>query len=121
METKHKRIKEEDRENYEYDGIMYLIEGIMLHILDAISISGKWPPRHIGTKTLLAKEELLEYYKEWMKGWQWPIWVSIYAQHNGYQPNMIKKKFNTMRNKSLRYVKKRIKENKIQDEDKITI
>lgn len=105
-----KGIKKEDREDLEWEGLMRLIEGIVLHVLDVVSISGKWYPRHISMHTLLAKKNSIRDMQKWMRGWQWDTWLNIYTDSNNYSSNLIKKKFNNISRASIRYINQRIHE-----------
>lgn len=110
-------IKKEDREEMGYEGVMRLVEGIVLHVLDAVSISNKWYPRDISMGTLLIKKQKLNEMRIWMRGWQWSIWVNLYAQHNRYSSHLIKRRFESIRKKSIHYVNKRIYEKNIQNQN----
>ena len=103
-------IKDYDRDEFEWGGIMRLVEGVVLHVLDQISITKKWTNKDISMRTLLAKKKTLKELREWMRGWQWSIWVNIYAEHNRYNNHQIKRKFELIRKKSVRIVNKRIHE-----------
>lgn len=107
-----KRVNQQDIEEIQWDATMELVGGIVLHVLDKVSISGKWHNRNIGIDTLLAKRKTLQEMQKWMKTWQWNIWVNIYSQHNKYNGNVIKKRFESIRKKSYSYVSKKIKETK---------
>ena len=118
-------LKKIDKEDVEYEGIMRLVEGIMLHVLDSVSISGKWLLKDISMKTLLAKKQTINEMREWMKGEQWAIWVGIYSEHNKYNNHIIKRKFELIRKESIKYVHQRIKakmeKDKAQNVDEVTI
>ena len=105
-----RRIKKEDKEDVEWEGIQRLVEGIVLHVLDSVAISGKWYPRDIGMKTLLEKRKKLREMGKWMKGWQWDVWVSMYCENKNFVPNIVKKRFEAIRKESTKYVNKRIKQ-----------
>ena len=112
-----KRMTKEDREEMKYEGVMRLVSGVMLHILDMVSISGKWTNKDIRIITLLEKRRILFNMRRWMKGWQWSIWVNIYAEYNRYSSGMIKKRFHSIREDSIKEVKKRIHEKKEKEKD----
>lgn len=105
-----RRIKKEDREEFEFEGIMRLVDGIMLHILDSVSISGKWLLKDISMKTLVAKRKTLRNMGKWMKTWQWDVWINIYSQHNSYDNHLIKRRFELIRKESVTYVNQRIED-----------
>ena len=46
-----KRMTKEDREEMKYEGVMRLVSGIILHVLDMVSISGKWTNKDIRITT----------------------------------------------------------------------
>lgn len=119
-----KKLTNEELFDIQYAGCMNLIEGIVLHVLDSITISGKWYPRDIGMETLLAKKDKLNEMCRWLKGTQWDTWVQIYAEYNHFNHRFIKRRFELIRKKSIKYVNKRIrekdKETKIQSKDKDT-
>lgn len=96
------------------EGIMRLIEGILLEVLDKCSISGKWYPRDISLKTLEEKKRILQEMNRWLKGDKWPIWTDIYCDYYVRNQRTIHKNYLRIRNKSIRYVNKRIKEKKLQ-------
>lgn len=106
-------IKKEDRDEVEFEGIMRLVDGIMLHILDNVAISGKWLLKDIGMKTLLSKKKILGEMRDWMRTWQWDVWLNIYCQHNNYDNHLVKRRFELIRKESTKYVNNRIK-NKIE-------
>ena len=87
-----RRIAKYDKEEIEFEGLMRLVAGIVLHILDKVSVSNKWKNKDISMKTLLAKKETLEEMRKWMNAWQWGIWVGIYAEYNNFNSKMIKKR-----------------------------
>lgn len=107
-------LSDQDREDMEWGGILRLIEGILLHVLDMVSISGKWKKRKISMKTLLLKLHTLKETGKWMKTWQWSVWVNIHSIFNNGDSRFIKKRFENIRRKSIKEVKRRIHEQEIQ-------
>lgn len=111
------RINELNQDDIEFEGVMRLIEGIVLHVYDKIAISNKWVNKDIGMKTLLTKKKTLKELGKWMKTWQWDVWVNLFSEHNRYNPKSIKKKFEAIRKKSVSHVNKRIKEKQKKEKD----
>lgn len=110
--AKKNKLTEQDKEDIKFGGVMRLVEGIILQILDNVSISGKWYPKDIGMDTLMSKKALLKEMNAWLKDWHWDVWVSIYCWHYGYNKRTIKKNFENIRRQSVKYVNKRIKDKK---------
>ena len=108
-----KRISQYDRDDIQWDGVMRLIEGILKHILDNVSITPKWGNRDISMITLLAKRDKLLELGRWMRGWQWSIWVNIFAEDNGFNSKTIKRRFEAIRKKSIQHVNQRIMKKKL--------
>ena len=97
----------------EFESLMKLIEGIVLLVLDHVSISGKWYPReNISMETLLKKKGLLTDMGKWMKTEDWNIWTGIYSEYSKANRYYIKKKFEKIRKESMKYVNTRIKKYK---------
>jgi hypothetical protein len=96
-------------EDIQIEGIHRLVDGLVLGILDKISISGKWYNRDISLKTLLQKKDILNEMKEWFKDPKWRIWVSIYCDFNNVNEGVIYDNFSKIRRKSVRYVNKLIR------------
>jgi len=111
-----------DEEEIQWHGMMALVEGIILQVLDNISISGKWYPRDISMKRLIEKRRLLRNMLKWFRDDKWQIWLSLYCNHKGYSDTVIRRNFEKIRKKSVKYVNKRIKKKKeeIQNKDKNT-
>ena len=103
------QLTKQDQEDIEFDGIMRLVEGIILGVLDQISISGKWYPRDISLITLESKRQKLEEMRIWFKDDKWTIWLDIYCEYHGYNQRHIKHNFEQIRRKSVKYVNSRIK------------
>lgn len=102
-------LNELDREQLRWESLMRLIEGIMLLVLDHVSISGKWYVRkNISMKVLREKESLLLELEGWMKEENWNTWAHVYGEYSNADYKYIKKNFEKIRKKSLKYVKKRI-------------
>jgi hypothetical protein len=99
----------QDKEDIQFDGYMRLIEGIVLSILDNVSISGKWLKKDIALVSLEKKRRVLEEMKLWFKDDKWDIWLNIYCEYHGYNERHIKKNFEKIRRNSVRYVNRRIK------------
>lgn len=115
-----KHLDKTDIEELQFYSRMKLVEGIVLHILDSVSISRKWKNKNISMKVLLAKKHTLQEMHKWMKTWQWSIWVNIYSEYFEHNNKLIKKKFENIRRRSISEVNKRInkyekQEEKIQD------
>ena len=104
------KLTEQDREDIQFEGLMRLVEGIILGVLDQVSISGKWYPRDIGFITLEKKRQTLEDLRVWFKNEQWDIWLNIYCEHHNYSARNIKRNFEKIRRNSVRYVNKKLKE-----------
>lgn len=103
----------EERE-LDFDGVMRLIEGILLEVLDKSSISGKWYPRDISLKTLKQKKATLHEMYSWLRSDKWDIWLGIYCDHFTRNSRTIKKNYLKIRRKSMIYVNKRIKTKKLE-------
>lgn len=97
------------KKDYNYDGIMRLVGGILLLILDHISISGKWYPRKLSMKVLQEKRAKLEEMRLWFKTPAWSIWLNLYCDYHGRNERTIRKNFEQIRRQSVKYVNKRIK------------
>lgn len=96
------------------DGIIRLIEGILLEVLDKCSISGKWYPRDISLKTLKSKRATLKEMYKWLNDDKWQIWLGVYCEHFGRNHRTINKNYLRIRKKSIIYVNNRIKQKKCQ-------
>lgn len=104
---------------YQWDGIMRLIQGIVLLIYDKVAISGKWKNKDISDKALGKKLLVLEEMRIWLKSRKWRIWLSIYCEHYGGNSRTITKNFEKIRRSSVRHVKRRIRERANLTEDQI--
>lgn len=103
------KLTEQDKEEIKFEGLMRLVEGIVLQILDRISISGKWHNRDISIISLVKKKEVLDDMRVWFKGYKWDIWLNIYCEYHSRNSRTIKKNFKKIRLQSVRYVNARIK------------
>ena len=98
----------------EFNALMKLIEGIVLLVLDHVSISGKWYPReNISMETLLKKKGLLTDMGKWMKTEDWNIWTGIYSEYSKANRYYIKRKFEKIRKESMKYVNIELKNIKL--------
>jgi len=107
MKSEHDKIK--DKEELRFEGLMRLVEGIILNVLDQCLISGKWENRDISLEALNKKRRILRGMLKWFRDPKWDIWLNIYCKWNGYNKRHIKKNFEKIRKKSVTYVNKRIK------------
>lgn len=98
-----------DKNEYNYEGLMLLVEAIILGVLDNILISGKWVNRDISLLTLVKKKRILFDMKKWFNDDKWDIWLSIYCEYKKYNKKQIKDNFEAIRKRSTKYVNKKIK------------
>jgi len=99
-----------DKDEIEYQGCIRLIEGIILRVLDDISISGKWYNRDLSLNILKKKRTILRQMLKWFRHQNWDILLDIYCNYIGINKKNIKKKFERIRKESVRYTNIRIKE-----------
>lgn len=109
------QLTEQDREDIRWEGLMRLVEDIILGVLDTVLISGKWTNRNIGLVALEKKRQKLEEMRLWFKDYKWSIWLSIYCDHNGYNKRHVKLNFEKIRRNSVKNVNKRIKDKLINE------
>lgn len=96
------------RAEFHWDSILRMVEGLILGVLDKVSISGKWYKRDIRLETLIAKRRLLRRMKGEMLSKNWDIWLDLYCEHFSRNKYGIKKNFEAIRKKSVKYVNCRI-------------
>lgn len=106
------KLTESEQFDVIYGGYMRLVEGIVLQVLDSISISGKWDDRNLSIITLKGKRKKLREMKQWLSDKRWDVWLDIYTDYYGYKKISIKKNFHKVRGKSVTTVNKLIKEYK---------
>ena len=104
------RISKYDKEEIQFEARMRLIEGIIKQVLDEVSISNKWKNKDISLVTLLHKRKILRKTGQWMKTWQWRIWVNIWSEHNGHNNKEVIRRMESIRKRSVKHVNARIYE-----------
>jgi len=112
IDMKKRKLTQVDKEDLQYHGLMRLVGGIILQVLDNCLISGKWYPRDLSMDVLKKKRKLLKEMLVWFKDPKWDIWLNIYCGWTGFDKRMIKKNFRKIRRQSEIYTNKRIKEKK---------
>lgn len=104
---------EEDKElqeELEIEAMYRLIDGILLNVLDMISISRKWDHRKIGLSTLHKKKSLLIEFREYFKTVGWSTWLGIYCEYFVKNKYSMKKRFENIRLTSMKEVNRRLRE-----------
>ncbi len=96
----------EDKELDNFDGYIRLIEGMLLGVLDQISISGKWANREITRSMIDRKRAMITIIKAWFKEEGSDIWIGIYAKETGISAKQIKNSFKRVVRRSVRYLNK---------------
>lgn len=96
--------KKIDKEFDNFDGYVRLIEGILLGVLDQISISGKWANR-VKTRSMIdRKRAMIDNVKKWLKEEGSDIWIGIYARESGISAKQIKNSFKRVIRRSVKYL-----------------
>ncbi len=91
------------------DGILRLIEGMMVYALDKASISTKFRNKIQNRRTLNAKRKQILEVKDWVGSENWSIWLGIYTTETGINERRIRKNFEKTVKQSLNYTTRALK------------
>lgn len=98
MEPPNKRL------DITMEGVLRLIEGMMVYALDKASISTKFRNKKKTKKVVSQKRREVIETKEWVGSENWHIWLNIYCQETGVNEKRIRNNFKKAIKNSLNYL-----------------
>ena len=86
------------------EGILRMIEGMLIYALDKASISTKFKNKKKTRRVISDKRKQVLETKEWVGGENWHIWLNIYSTEAGVDERRIRNNFKKRVKVSLAYL-----------------
>ena len=86
------------------EGILMMIEGMLLYALDKADISTKWHNRKKNAPMVAHKLQQVREVKDWVDSDNWHIWLNIYCRETGVNEKAIRINYKKIVKDSLSYI-----------------